>query len=172
VTLARVDWFDPRAVALRAAMDAETGAMYAEFTAGQTAEVQAAIDDSLVVDPAAILVTLLALDGDVPVGHTALRPVVPQSTVSTSSTAEATAEALEVKKVFVPESARGRGVARLLMLEAEAIARDRGVASLVLQTGPLQVPAIRLYEDLGYVLIPAFGKYGVIPGALCYEKVL
>jgi len=70
------------------------------------------------------------------------------------------------------ELARGRGVARMLMLEAESIARAEGAASLVLQTGPLQVPAIRLYEDLGYVTIPSFGTYGAIPSALCYEKVL
>ena len=42
----------------------------------------------------------------------------------------------------------------------------------MLQTGPLQVPAITLYEDLGYVAIPPYGKYDAIPGALCYEKVL
>ncbi|MCA0216208.1 MAG: GNAT family N-acetyltransferase [Actinobacteria bacterium] len=77
-----------------------------------------------------------------------------------------------MKKVFVAESVRGRGVARLLMGELETIARVRGAASLVLQTGPLQVPAITLYEDLGYVAIPPYGKYDAIPGALCFEKVL
>ena len=51
-------------------------------------------------------------------------------------------------------------------------ARGRRAASLVLQTGPLQVPAIALYEDLGYVAIPPYGKYDAIPGALCFEKVL
>ena len=152
-----VDWVDPRAVELRAAMDAETSAMYAEFSRSQPPEVQAAIDDALTVDPAAIVTTMIALHGDEPVGHSALRPY---------------GTSLEVKKVFVAESVRGRGVARLLMGELEAIARGRGAASLVLQTGPLQVPAITLYEDLGYVAIPPYGKYDAIPGALCFEKVL
>ena len=157
VRIEYVDWLDPRAVALRAAMDAETSAMYAEFSRSQPPEVQAAIDDALTVDPAAIVTTMIALHGDEPVGHSALRPY---------------GTSLEVKKVFVAESVRGRGVARLLMGELETIARGRGAASLVLQTGPLQVPAIRLYEDLGYVAIPPYGKYGAIPGALCYVKVL
>ena len=152
-----VDWLDPRAVALREAMDAETSAMYAEFASGQSAEVTAAIADALTVDPAEIVTTIIAVDGEEPVGHSALRPY---------------GTSLEVKKVFVAESVRGRGVARLLMGELEAIARGRGAASLVLQTGPLQVPAITLYEDLGYVPIQPYGKYDAIPGALCFEKVL
>ena len=52
VEIEQVDWLDPRAVALRSAMDAETGAMYAAFTAERTPEQVAAIDDALTVDPA------------------------------------------------------------------------------------------------------------------------
>ncbi|MCC6856777.1 MAG: hypothetical protein IT189_12050 [Microbacteriaceae bacterium] len=58
------------------------------------------------------------------------------------------------------------------MSELEVIARARGAASLVLQTGELQVPAIRLYEDLGYVPIPPYGKYVVMSIALCFQKDL
>ena len=104
-----VDWLDPRAVALREAMDAETSAMYAAFASGQSAEVTAAIADALTVDPAEIVTTIIAVDGEEPVGHSALRPY---------------GTSLEVKKVFVAESVRGRGVARLLMGELEAIGRE------------------------------------------------
>ena len=171
-----VDWLDPRAVALREAMDAETSAMYAEFASGQSAEVTAAIADALTVDPAEIVTTIIAVDGEEPVGHSALRPVHLDRLDDRASLDDRVAlddrAVLEVKKVFVAESVRGRGVARLLMGELETIARGRGAASLVLQTGPLQVPAITLYEDLGYVAIPPYGKYDAIPGALCFEKVL
>ncbi len=164
LNVARVDWLDPRAVAQRAAMDSETSAMYAEFIASVRPEDQAAIDDALSVNPADIVVTILALDGDEVVGHSALRPF-PYPAVEPVAT-------LEVKKVFVPVEHRGRGISRVLMLELEAIARERGVASLVLQTGPLQRPAIALYESLGYQAIPPYGKYTVIPNALCYQKSL
>lgn len=157
VEIIRVDWFDPRAVALRAAMDKETVAMYANFVAGQTTEVQEGIDAALTVEPGTIDTTIIALDARRPIGHAALRAFGPS---------------LEVKKVFVAPEARGKGFARQLMLELEAIARERAVPSLILQTGVLQVPAIRLYEDLGYTPIPPFGAYRVIPNALCFEKTL
>ena len=162
VMVERVDWSDPRAAALRDAMNAETGAMYAEFTARRTLEQVAAIDDALSVDPATIVHTIIALDDGVALGHAALRPI---STGSMNGV-------LEVKKVFVAPQARGRGVAKVMLAELEDYAGAHGVASLVLQTGPLQVEAITLYLKLGYVPIGKFGKYDAIPGALCYEKTL
>jgi len=152
-----VDWADPRAVGLRDAMNAETGAMYAEFTAGQTPEAVAAMDDALTIDPSTIAYTVIATEAGVPLGHSALRPF---------------GDKLEVKKVFTTGDARGKGVARALLADLEEYARAGGVASLVLQTGPLQVAAIELYLDLGYRQIAAFGRYSAIPGALCYEKTL
>ena len=161
-TLVEVPWSDARAVALRDAMNVETGAMYAQFMANRTPEQQTATDAALTVDPATITYTVIALEGETPVGHAALRPVVTGSI----------AGALEVKKVFVAPSARGTGLSRRIMADLEAVARERGVTRLVLQTGPLQVPAIRLYESLGYVRIEPYGKYGVIEDTLCFRKVL
>jgi GNAT superfamily N-acetyltransferase len=157
VKLEVVDWSDPRAVALRDAMNAETGAMYAVFTASRTAEQVAAVDDALAVDPATIVYTVIATEEGVPLGHSALRPFE---------------DKLEVKKVFTTDTARGSGVATALLADLEDYARAHGVPSLVLQTGPLQKAAIALYLKLGYEPIPPFGKYGVIRGALCYEKQL
>lgn len=157
IRLEAVEWSDPRAVAQRAAMDSETGAMYAAFISGNTPEVNAGIDAALRVDPATIAYTVIAVDGDEVVGHSALRPF---------------GDRLEVKKVFVEPSRRGTGVARALLAHLEEYARARGVASLVLQTGALQVDAIALYEKIGYVAIEPFGAYTAIPGALCYEKQL
>jgi len=156
--LIEVDWLDARAVAQRDAMNAETGAMYAAFTGGNTPEVNAAIDAALAVDPATIVYTVIAVDGGRVLGHSALRP--------------ASSGVLEVKKVFVEPDARGTGVARALLADLERYALVHGVTSLVLQTGPLQVDAIALYEKVGYVPIEPFGAYGVIPGALCFEKSL
>ncbi|MEP6482109.1 MAG: GNAT family N-acetyltransferase [Rhodoglobus sp.] len=152
-----VDWSDPRALALRDAMNAETGAMYAEFTAARTPEEVAAIDAALTVDPWTIVYTVIATEDGVPLGHSALRPF---------------GEKLEVKKVFTTAEARGKGVAKALLADLERYALKHGVTSLVLQTGPLQVAAIELYLKLGYVPIPVFGDYEVIAGALCYEKQL
>ncbi len=152
-----VDWFDPRALALRGSMDVETSAMYAEFTDGLTQVERDALDSALSIDPAAITVTVIALVDEVPVGHAALRPFGTE---------------LEVKKVFVAAESRGTPVARALMSWLEEFARERGVASLVLQTGPLQAAAIALYKRIGYAPIPPYGRYADMPGALCYRKAL
>jgi GNAT superfamily N-acetyltransferase len=64
--------------------------------------------------------------------------------------------ACEVKKMFVATAARGRGVARALLVELERQARDRGYAVARLDTGPRQTRAQRMYERAGYVPIANF----------------
>jgi GNAT superfamily N-acetyltransferase len=64
--------------------------------------------------------------------------------------------ACEVKKMFVAEVARGRGVARALLVELEQQARDRGYAVARLDTGPRQTRAQRMYERAGYVPVANF----------------
>lgn len=170
IWMARVEWADPRALALRLAMDDEMTALYAERAANAAPGVAERITAVLVIDPGEMIATILAIDADADgvevgnrapegriVGHAALRPA---------------GDALEVKKVFVSPTHRGRGVSKLLLAEAETIARERGVGKLVLQTGNLQIEAIRLYERFGYEAIPQFRGYDAIPGSLCFAKHL
>ncbi len=63
----------------------------------------------------------------------------------------------DVMKVLVHPGARRRGIARLLMLELETIARAEGRWLLVLDTR-VGDPAQAMYEALGYSLA------GIIPG--------
>jgi GNAT superfamily N-acetyltransferase len=62
----------------------------------------------------------------------------------------------EIKKMFVVAEARGRGVARALLVELEQRARDLGYAVARLDTGPKQTRAQRMYERAGYAPIPNF----------------
>jgi GNAT superfamily N-acetyltransferase len=64
--------------------------------------------------------------------------------------------ACEVKKMFVVEAARGRGVARALLVELERRARELGYEVARLDTGPRQTRAQRMYERAGYVPIENF----------------
>jgi GNAT superfamily N-acetyltransferase len=64
--------------------------------------------------------------------------------------------ACEVKKMFVVDAARGRGVARALLVELERRARDLGYSVARLDTGPRQARARRMYERAGYVAIENF----------------
>lgn len=148
-------------MALRDAMNVETTAIYAARSSELGPDEQAAVDAVLATTADEMLATVVAFEADAPAGHAALRqaPGEPEGT-------------LEVKKVFVPVPFRGRGVSKLLMLDLERIARERGATRLVLQTGYLQVEAIALYEGLGYSAIPPYGGYAVIPFGLCFEKAL
>jgi putative acetyltransferase len=78
----------------------------------------------------------------------------------------------ELKRMFVPEAARGRGIASSLLAAVERHAATSGVQLIQLETGPLQDAAIALYEKRGYRLIPNFGKYAGDPNSVCYEKQL
>lgn len=84
----------------------------------------------------------LAAHDDVGVGCVALRPL-------DASTAE-------VKRMFVDEAWRGRGVGRALMETVVAAARARGYATLRLGTLDDMKVAQRLYESLGFQPI---GRY-------------
>ena len=63
----------------------------------------------------------------------------------------------EVQKLMVQRRARGRGVARRLMSEIEALARQNGRTLLVLDTRQGDVSE-KLYSSIGYI------RVGAIPG--------
>jgi len=65
----------------------------------------------------------------------------------------------ELKRMYVRESARGRGVARLLLAHLERTAAESGIRRLVLETGVAQPEAIALYRSSGYTDVEPFGHY-------------
>jgi GNAT superfamily N-acetyltransferase len=67
-------------------------------------------------------------------------------------------EPAEIKRMWVHQSARGLGVGRRLLTEAEAFAADRGVRVLRLETNRSLVEAISLYRSAGYVEVEAFNQ--------------
>ncbi|MDQ3106207.1 MAG: GNAT family N-acetyltransferase [Actinomycetota bacterium] len=78
----------------------------------------------------------------------------------------------ELKRMFVATEARGRGIARSLLVRLEDEARDLGYTELRLETGTAQPEAIALYESCGYVAIPNYGQYADDPRSRCYAKAL
>jgi len=157
-TFATVEWDDPRAVALRDAMDAEMTVRYHRETP-EPPELTAKRQIALAVDPALVMATVLVLDADgTPLAHAALRLLRGE---------------WEVKRVIVVDGQRGRGIGQALMDHLESIARTAGAPRLILQTGNRQPEAVRLYERVGYTPIPIYEPYiETIPFSLCFEKVL
>ena len=69
----------------------------------------------------------------------------------------------EVKRMYVRETARGRGVAQALLRRLETEARHAGLAMLRLETGDRQAAALRLYAGAGFATCAAFGDYLAMP---------
>jgi GNAT superfamily N-acetyltransferase len=62
----------------------------------------------------------------------------------------------EIKRMFVVPDRRGNGLARRLLAELEAAARDLGYARVRLDTGAEQPHAQALYRSAGYTEIPDY----------------
>jgi putative acetyltransferase len=79
----------------------------------------------------------------------------------------------EIKRVYVPESGRGRGVSKLIMSALENHVHDQGITTIRLETGIYQPEALGLYEKLGYQRRESFGDYPANdPMSVFMEKIL
>ncbi len=83
----------------------------------------------------------------------------------------------EVKRMYVREAARGRGVADAVLERIERVTREARLDLLRLETGNRAYAAIRFYERSGFARCEAFGAYAEMAPAriatsLFYEKRL
>ena len=79
----------------------------------------------------------------------------------------------EIKRVFVAEPYRGKGVSGAIMAALEQYAGQQGINLLRLETGIYQPEAIGFYEKLGYRHCGAFGEYSAQdPYSVFMEKML
>jgi GNAT superfamily N-acetyltransferase len=79
---------------------------------------------------------------------------------------------VEIKRMYVAASLRGRGYARVMLAELERTAVAAGRLRVVLETGIEQPEAIGLYLSSGYHLIENFGMYKDEPESRCFAKAL
>lgn len=101
---------------------------------------------------------VLAFDGQTPVGCAAVKPFDPGR--------------FEVKRVYVRAAYRQHGIARRMMRELEAAALRRGARALVLETSRGFEAALRLYQGMGYRVIPNYGQYAGMELSVCLELLL
>lgn len=66
------------------------------------------------------------------------------------------AEAAEIKRMFVVPEARSCGHARRLLAALEDAARELGYVCVRLDTGPRQPHSRALYESAGYLAVPNY----------------
>ena len=79
---------------------------------------------------------------------------------------------MEVKRMFVPPAARGKGLATAVLKELETWAAELGYKKCILETGDTMPDAIALYKKNGYSSIPNYGQYLGVSSSVCFEKLL
>jgi putative acetyltransferase len=79
---------------------------------------------------------------------------------------------MEVKRMFVPEDKRWKGIASFVLQDLEKWAAELDFTKCVLETGYKQPEAIALYRKNGYSQIPNYGQYIGMENSICFEKVL
>jgi len=76
----------------------------------------------------------------------------------------------EIKRLYVPEKYRGKGIAKEIVKELENRLIKRSIFTARLETGIHQHEAIDLYIKLGYSKIAPFGDYTEDPLSVFMEK--
>jgi GNAT superfamily N-acetyltransferase len=78
----------------------------------------------------------------------------------------------EVKRMYVRDGARRRGIARLILGDLERSATAAGFARLILETGDQQPESLALYAAAGFQPVEPFGLYKDSPGSRYFGKLL
>lgn len=102
---------------------------------------------------------LLAREGDMLLGCVGIRAL------------KADAAACEMKRLYVRDAARGRGLGRRLATASVDAARDLGYTRIVLDTLPRMTDAQALYASLGFVSIQPYYT-NPIDGVVYLERPL
>ena len=77
---------------------------------------------------------------------------------------------VEIKRMYVPPTYRGQGIATQILNALEKWASEIGYHNCVLETGIRQPEAIALYEKHGYLRIPNYGQYIGVANSVCFQN--
>ncbi len=101
---------------------------------------------------------LICYDGDSPIACAGLRKYSETD--------------IEVKRVWVMPDYRGNHLGTELMNRLHERAAELGYQRTILQTRELMVPAVKLYEQMGYTRIPNYPPYDQLDNAICMVRPL
>jgi putative acetyltransferase len=79
---------------------------------------------------------------------------------------------VELKRMYVDDQCRGKGIGAAILFELEKWAKELSYASIVLETGTVQIEAVALYKKNGYTVIPNFDRYKGNELSICFKKDL
>ncbi|WP_294354844.1 GNAT family N-acetyltransferase [uncultured Clostridium sp.] len=79
---------------------------------------------------------------------------------------------VEIKRMYVVPSQRGKGYSREILKSLETWAVELGYKEAILETGRNQLEAIGLYKKSGYSIIENYGQYFGVKHSICFRKKL
>lgn len=77
---------------------------------------------------------------------------------------------VEIKRMYVLPTMRGKGIAKSILTELEQWAKELNYNQCILETGIRQPEAIALYKKSGYFIIPNYGQYETVTSSVCMKK--
>jgi putative acetyltransferase len=101
---------------------------------------------------------VVVYEGETPIGIGAFREIEPGT--------------VEIKRMYVCDDVRGKGVGYVVLRELESWATELGYQTAKLETHIDLKSAIRLYERAGYQVIPNYSQYCGIETSICMSKSL
>ena len=81
-------------------------------------------------------------------------------------------DTMEVKRMYVKDEFRGQQIAKTILENLQASAKEEGFSYCILETGTKQQLAIALYTKMGYDIIPNYGQYVGMETSICMQKKL
>ncbi len=85
---------------------------------------------------------------------------------------EFSSQVMEIKRMYVKPTFRGKGVATQILINLEHWAKALSYQKCILETGKKQPEAIGLYHKNRYTVIDNYGPYVGVSNSVCFEKVL
>jgi GNAT superfamily N-acetyltransferase len=85
---------------------------------------------------------------------------------------EYSSDTMEIKRMFVRERQRRKGIASMILDELERWTKKLGFTGCILETGDKLPEAISLYQKKGYSRIANYGQYECLGSSVCFEKIL
>jgi putative acetyltransferase len=81
-------------------------------------------------------------------------------------------DTIEIKRMFVSDKFRNKGIATRILFELEIWAKDQGYIKSILETGTMMLDSISFYQKNNYIQIPNYGQYSSKPKSICFFKPL
>lgn len=81
-------------------------------------------------------------------------------------------QTVEIKRMYVDKSYRGKGISKMILQELEKWAAEKNFQFAILETSIHFDVAKNLYKQSGYIVIPNYDQYEGLEESVCMKKRL